>query len=333
MNRDEPFSRQLAGVAATVALLTITAFGGWARIAGIDGAAWGVGVLAYLLGCRHAFDIDHIAAIDNVTRRLRQQGVRPAAVGLFFSLGHSTVVLLATVALLLAGEHLRGLMPVLRAWGAEVGAGVSAAFLIPIGLANVAVVVRMWRARSRGGNAAANGRELQKLLEQRGLMARVMRFAYLRTNTSRKMYGVGLLFGLGFDTASEILLLALTAGAMGRYGLGAWSLLFLPLLFAAGMTLMDSACSLGMLRLYDWAMAGARRTWVVNGVVTALSALLAFSVGGMELFRSVSLSPSAMLGLGAGAIAMWALMIGVRRHGHGESVTPAVAVIGRRPGG
>lgn len=333
MSGDTPFPWRLAGVAVTVGLLTAMAFAGWAQIAGVEGAAWGVGILAYLLGCRHAFDIDHIAAIDNVTRRLRQDGKRPAAVGLYFSLGHSTVVLAATAALLLGGEHLQGLMPALRAWGAQVGAGVSASFLILIGLANAAIVVRMWKARSHGGNVSATEWELQQLLEQRGLMARMMRFAYRRTNTSRKMYGVGLLFGLGFDTASEIVLLALTAGAMGRYGLGAWSLLFLPLLFAAGMTLMDSACNLGMLKLYDWAMAGSRRTWTVNGVVTALSALLAFSVGAMELSSSMTFSPSAILGLGAGVVALWALMTGFARRGHGESVTAPGAVTGRQPGG
>ena len=325
MGRAWPLSSRLAGVGLTVGLLTVAAFAGWAWVAGFGAAAWGVGTLAYLLGCRHAFDIDHIAAIDNVTRRLRQDGARPVAVGLFFSLGHSTVVLAATVALLLGGEHLRGLLPVLRTWGMEVGAGVSATFLILIGAANVAIVVRLWRARRRYASSAVADRELRELLEQRGLMARVMRFAYRRTDASRKMYGVGLLFGLGFDTASEILILALTAAAMDRYGVGGWSLLFLPLLFAAGMTLMDSVCSLGMLRLYDWAMSGRRRTWTVNGAVTAFSALLAFTVGGIELFNSVALSPAAVLGLATGALALWALMSGVRHRGSGSAGRAGVA--------
>ena len=301
MARDAGFGRRVAGVGLAVLALNLLGLLGLVTLSGLGAPFWGIGILAYLLGARHAFDIDHIAAIDNVTRRLRHEGRRPTSVGLFFSLGHSTVVVLATAALLLGGEHFRALLPALRGWGAVLGAGISATFLILIGTANIGIVRRLWQARGEHEDAA-RAREVEALLEQRGGISRIMRFAFRRIDKSRKMYVVGLLFGLGFDTASEIILLALTAAAMRRYGLDPWLLLALPLLFAAGMTLMDSACGLGMLHLYDWSINGGRRTWFVNIGVTGLSTLLAFGVGAVELSTSfhwpVTSALAAVLGMG-----------------------------------
>ncbi len=307
MAREARFGHRLIRVGLVVAALNLAAFASLFEMTGMGAAFWGIGGLAYLLGARHAFDIDHIAAIDNVTRRLRQDGHRPAAVGLFFSLGHSTVVVAATTALILGGEHLGHLLPVLRGWGGVLGAGISATFLILIGTANVAIARQVWKTRGEADNGVAGAREIQALLERRGFMSRLMRFAYRRIDRSGKMYLVGLLFGLGFDTASEIILLALTAAAMHQYGLSPWALLGLPLLFAAGMTLMDSACGLGILGLYDWSMAGGRRTWMVNIVVTGISTILAFGVGAMELSTSFRWSVASALGLAAGV----AVMLGV----------------------
>lgn len=314
MAGDENFGRHLMLVALAVAGLNLLAFLGLLKLTGMGGAFWGIGMLAYLLGARHAFDIDHIAAIDNVTRRLRQDGQRPTGVGLFFSLGHSTVVIAATAALILGGEHFRHLLPALQGWGGVLGAGISAMFLIMIGTANIAVARQVWKTRGETPDSAA-AREIETLLERRGFMARLMRFAYRRIDKSRKMYPVGLLFGLGFDTASEIILLALTAAAMHQYGLSPWALLGLPLLFAAGMTLMDSACGLGILSLYNWSIAGGRRTWMVNIGVTGLSTLLAFGVGAMELSTSFHWSVASALGLVAGIAVMFALLAPGRRSG------------------
>jgi nickel/cobalt transporter (NiCoT) family protein len=285
MVRDPEFGHRIALVGSAVAALNLFSFLGLLELSGMGAAFWGIGILAYLLGARHAFDIDHIAAIDNVTRRLRHDGRRPVAVGLFFSLGHSTVVILATAALLLGGEHFRDLLPALRGWGGVVGAGISATFLIMIGTANISVVRELWKTRGEAGSDE-HSRKIEILLQRRGLLSRLLRFAYRRIDKSPKMYLVGLLFGLGFDTASEIILLALTAAAMHQSGLDPWVLLGLPLLFAAGMTSMDSACGLGLLRLYDWSIKGGRRTWAVNIGVTGLSTLLAFGVGAVELSTS-----------------------------------------------
>ncbi|HYW76982.1 MAG TPA: HoxN/HupN/NixA family nickel/cobalt transporter [Gammaproteobacteria bacterium] len=317
MARDAGSGRRVAGVGLAVLALNLLGFLGLAALSGLGPPFWGIGILAYLLGARHAFDIDHIAAIDNVTRRLRHEGRRPAAVGLFFSLGHSTVVVLATAALLLGGEHFRALLPALRGWGAVLGAGISATFLILIGTANIGIVRRLWQARGEHEDAA-RAREVEALLQQRGGISRVMRFAFRRIDKSHKMYVVGLLFGLGFDTASEIILLALTAAAMRQYGLDPWLLLALPLLFAAGMTLMDSACGLGMLRLYDWSINGGRRTWFVNIGITGLSTLLAFGVGAVELSASfhwpVASALAAVLGMGCVLAGFAALRQPARRH-------------------
>lgn len=302
------FGRRLIRVGLVVAALNLAALASLLKMTDMGAAFWGIGGLAYLLGARHAFDIDHVAAIDNVTRRLRQDGHRPAAVGLFFSLGHSTVVVAATAALILGGEHLRHLLPALRGWGGVLGAGLSATFLILIGTANIAIARQVWKTRGEGADGAAGAREIEALLERRGIMSRLMRFAYRRIDRSRKMYAVGLLFGLGFDTASEIILLALTAAAMHQYGLSPWLLLGLPLLFAAGMTLMDSACGLGILGLYDWSMAGGRRTWVVNIGVTTVSTVLAFGVGAVELSTSFRWSVASALGLAAAIAVMFGVL-------------------------
>jgi len=194
----------------------------------------------------------------------------------------------------------------LQGWGGVLGAGISAAFLIMIGTANVAIARQVWRTRGESTDEAGAW-EIEALLERRGFMARIMSFAYRRIDKSRKMYLVGLLFGLGFDTASEIILLALTAAAMHQYGLSPWSLLGLPLLFAAGMTLMDSACGLGILSLYNWSIAGGRRTWIVNIGVTGLSTLLALGVGTVELSTSFHWSMVPTLGLVAGIGVMFTL--------------------------
>lgn len=307
MAPDAGFGRRLILVGAAVLALNLLGFLGLGTLSRLGASFWGIGILAYLLGARHAFDIDHIAAIDNVTRRLRHEGGHPVAVGLFFSLGHSTVVVLATAALLLGGEHFRALLPALRGWGGVLGAGISASFLILIGTANIAIVRRLWKARGAATDEP-RARAVEALLEKRGFIARLMRFAYRRIDRSPKMYVVGLLFGLGFDTASEIILLALTAAAMRQFGFDPWLLLALPLLFAAGMTLMDSACGLGMLRLYDWSINGGRRTWWVNIGVTGLSTLLAFAVGAVDISTSFHWSPASAL---AAVLAMGVLLGGV----------------------
>jgi high-affinity nickel-transport protein len=283
-----------------LALLGLNLLAG-AGLAGLAFAAGptvaGLGLVAWLLGLRHAFDADHIAAIDNVTRRLRQQGHRPVAVGLYFSLGHSTVVFLVTLAVALGMGHADGFAEWLGAWGVPASLLVSASFLTVIGLLNVAAL-RATAAVTRGPRA--------RLFD--------------RISHSRAMYPLGMLFGLNLDTAAEVVLLAASATAAHGLGLPLWAMLSFPLLFMAGMAAADSAEGLLMLRLYDWAVADRDRTLRLNTATTALAALVAGGIAAMQwlalaqwagvdavLPALLAAVPSPALGLGITAMfaALW----------------------------
>ena len=236
---------RLVWVVAAVALLNLLAGGGALALGGFGVAGLGVGMIAYLLGVRHAFDADHIAAIDNVTRRLRAAGERPVGVGLFFSLGHSTVVLLLTAAAVVAARHVGAVLPQLSAWGSLFGSVVSAGFLTLIGLANL----RFFAARLRERHGARRH-------DHEIVWGRVGH----RVDHSWKMFPLGMLFGLSFDTASEVALLAISVAAAHDSSIPVWGVMLLPLLFTAGMASTDTLESLLMLRLYDWAIADRDRT-------------------------------------------------------------------------
>jgi nickel/cobalt transporter (NiCoT) family protein len=283
---------RLVWVLVAVAVLNLVAGGGVLSLGGLDVAGLGVGMIAYLLGVRHAFDADHIAAIDNVTRRLRAAGERPVGVGLFFSLGHSTVVLLLTAAAVVAARHVGAVLPQLSAWGALFGSLVSAGFLTLIGLANLRLLAARLRERH-----ARPGHRHQFGLDRAGH----------NVDHSWKMFPLGMLFGLSFDTASEVALLAISVAAAREGSIPLWGVMLLPLLFTAGMASMDTLESLLMLRLYDWAIADHDRTLRLNTVVTALSVCLALAVAlheWIDLFvrqvhglPSLPLVDSSMVGL------------------------------------
>jgi high-affinity nickel-transport protein len=245
----------------------------------------GLGLVAWLLGLRHAFDADHIAAIDNVTRRLRQQGHRPVAVGLFFSLGHSTVVFLMALAVALGLQHADGFAAWLGAWGVPASLFVSAAFLTVVGALNAASL--------RAPDGAAPPARL-----------------FDRVSHSRSMYPLGMLFGLNLDTAAEIVLLSASATAVHGLGLPLWAALSFPLLFMAGMAAADSAEGLLMLRLYDWALADRDRTLRLNTATTALSALLALGIAALQ-WLALAEWAGASLDLPAAAAAVPSPVLGV----------------------
>jgi high-affinity nickel-transport protein len=258
-----PLRRRALAVVATALLLNGVAVGATLWLGGFGAAGLGIGAVAYLLGVRHAFDADHIAAIDNVTRRLRASGQRPAGVGLFFSLGHAIVVLLLTAAAVVAARRVQGLLPELTTWGSLIGNAVSAGFLTLIGLANLRVLAALLRRRGADGvDLAVPG---------------LNRFAR-HADSSWKMLPLGFLFGLSFDTASEVALLALSVAAAHDVATPVWIVLLLPLLFTAGMALTDTLESLLMLRVYDWAAADRDRTLRLNTVITAISVFLALAV-------------------------------------------------------
>ncbi|MFI5261244.1 MAG: HoxN/HupN/NixA family nickel/cobalt transporter [Candidatus Limnocylindrales bacterium] len=244
------------------------------------------GLLAYTFGLRHAFDADHIAAIDNTTRKLMQDGERPAGVGFFFSLGHSTIVVLLSVVLAVSAAVVANI-PTLQAVGGLIGTAVSAIFLLAIGLINLLVLVevyRMFRRVSAGG--AYSDQSLDQFLQNRGLLARIFRPMLRLVRKSWHMYLVGVLFGLGFDTASEIGLLGLAATAGGQH-VPIVAILVLPALFAAGMMTMDTTDSVFMLGAYGWAFLRPIRKLYYNMTITFISVVVAFFVGGIEVLSII----------------------------------------------
>jgi high-affinity nickel-transport protein len=242
----------------------------------------GSALLAYSFGLRHAVDADHIAAIDNVTRKLMQENKRPAGVGLFFSLGHSTVVVLATLAIALGTGALTARFGVFKDVGGLIGTSVSALFLFAIAIANMFVLGGVWRTFERvkrGGRLVED--DLDMLLAGYGLLGRLFRPLFRFIRASWQMYPLGLLFGLGFDTATEIGVLGISA-AQAAKGLSVWSLLIFPALFTAGMALVDTADSVLMVRAYGWAFVKPIRKLYYNLTITAVSVLVALLVGSVE---------------------------------------------------
>ena len=274
--------RSLAGYGAAIVALHLLGWGLCLGATRAHPAMLGLGLSAYLFGLRHAFDADHIAAVDDTVRFLLQKGRGPLGVGFFFSLGHSTVVfVLALLAALLATlvEHR---LPGLQAAGQLFGTLVSGLFLWLVGLLNLMVLLDMlqlWRRR----HAAHDHAHLEHLLQRRGLLNRLFGPRLSRLiDRSWKMYPVGLLFGLGVDTASEVALLALAGGAAAsRIPVGA--VLSLPILFTAGMSLMDTADGVLMTRAYGWAFFDPVRRIFYNLTTTSLSVAVALLVGTIEL--------------------------------------------------
>ncbi|HSZ35835.1 MAG TPA: HoxN/HupN/NixA family nickel/cobalt transporter [Acidimicrobiales bacterium] len=266
--------------------LLAVALGGHPHLSQAKAFGLGTGVLAYTLGMRHAFDADHIAAIDNTTRKLVGEGKRPLGVGFFFSLGHSTVVLVLAVALNfgIRALNIQVSHPSsgLHATTDIVGTSISGAFLYLIAAINLCVLIsifRLYRQTSSGNYDAA---ELERQLDNRGLMNRLLGGYARRIDSSWKMYPVGMLFGLGFDTATEIALLVL-AGTAVVGGLPIWAIVSLPVLFAAGMCLFDTLDGCFMNFAYDWAFANPVRKIFYNLTITGLSVAVAFLIGTIEI--------------------------------------------------
>jgi high-affinity nickel-transport protein len=238
--------------------------------------------LAYTFGLRHAVDADHIAAIDNTTRKLMQDGQRPVAVGLFFSLGHSTIVVGLSVLIAISAGVISDI-PSMQAIGSLIGTTVSAAFLLVIGLINLVVLIdiyRMFRRVSSGGSY--DEQTLEEFLNNRGLLARIFKPMLRMIHKSWHMYPLGVLFGLGFDTASEVALLGLAATS-GASHIPVLFILILPALFAAGMSLVDATDGILMLGAYGWAYVKPIRKLYYNLNITLVSVLIAFAVGGIEV--------------------------------------------------
>jgi high-affinity nickel-transport protein len=242
----------------------------------------GTAFTAYLFGLRHAVDADHIAAIDNVTRKLMQQGKRPVAVGFFFSLGHSTIVFGLSIAIALTSIALKDRFDSLESIGGMVGTLVSAFFLIVIAIANIFILISVYRIFQRVKNGGAYvDEDLTLILARRGFFGRIFRNLFRLVNHSWQMYPIGFLFGLGFDTATEVGLLGISAAAAAK-GLPIWSILVFPTLFTAGMALIDSTDSILMLGAYGWAFVKPIRKLYYNMTITFVSIVVALLIGGIE---------------------------------------------------
>ncbi len=242
----------------------------------------GTAFLAYSFGLRHAVDADHIAAIDNVTRKLMQEGKRPVGVGFLFSLGHSTIVVLGSIAIAWTALTLQHRMDAVREIGGVVGTLVSTFFLFAIAAVNVVVLQSIYRTflKVRAGKPYVD-EDLDLLLGNRGLLGRLFRPMFKMIRSSWHMYPLGVLFGLGFDTATEIGVLGISAGEAAK-GLPVWSILIFPTLFAAGMLLIDTTDNILMLGAYGWAFVKPIRKLYYNLTITCVSVVVAVAVGGIE---------------------------------------------------
>jgi nickel/cobalt transporter (NiCoT) family protein len=243
----------------------------------------GTALLAYTFGLRHAVDADHIAAIDNVTRKLMQQSQRPVGVGLFFSLGHSTVVVLASIAIAATTTALQAKFGAFKDVGVVIGTIVSALFLFAVAAANVVILVAVYRtfmAVRRGERLVEE--QLDMLLAQRGFLGRWLRPLFGLISKSWHMYPLGFLFGLGFDTATEIGVLGISA-VQAADALPLWSIMVFPALFTAGMSLVDTTDAILMIGAYGWAFVKPIRKLYYNMTITLVSVVIAILIGGVEV--------------------------------------------------
>ncbi len=249
----------------------------------------GAGALAYTFGLRHAFDADHISAVDDTTRYLLQKGKKPLAVGFFFSLGHSTVVFVFVTAIAIVAAKARGFQEAFQGPGGIIGTLVSGIFLYLIAALNLAVlggIIKVWRQAKRGEYSTE---EFDLLLAQRGFMNRIFKGRYNRfINNSWQMYPVGLLFGLGFDTATQVGLIAIAGTTAIAGGLPPLAIIALPIIFAAGMSLMDTLDGVFMAKAYSWAFVNPIRKIYYNITTTSLSIFVAFVIGTIELLSLLS---------------------------------------------
>lgn len=276
---------RLAALYGFVALLHVLGWSTYLHYASRYPQLVGLGFVAYMFGLRHAFDADHIAAVDDTVRYLLQKGKRPLGVGFFFSLGHSSVVLALAVGISFAATSVKAGFPQLRNMGAILGAGVSGTFLWVIGILNLMVllnILKVWQKAKSGSHSHAH---LEALLQKRGFLNRLFGGRLQGfMNHSWQMYPLGLLFGLGFDTASEVGLLAMTAGAAAG-DLPIPAIFCLPVLFAAGMTVMDTTDGVLMSKAYNWAFVNPLRKVFYNLTTTGLAVAVALVIGTIELLQ------------------------------------------------
>jgi high-affinity nickel-transport protein len=252
----------------------------------------GAGALAYSFGLRHAFDADHISAIDDSTRIMLAKGKKPLGVGLFFSLGHSTIVLALSIAIAVAAKAAIKFQKNYAETGAIIGASVSGFFLYLVGILNLVILIGILKVWKQAKSGKFSHEHLNELLNERGLMKRIFRGFFKKGfDHSWQLYPVGFLFGLGFDTATEVALLALSATtAVGAVGgtLPPLAIIALPIIFAAGMSMMDALDGIFMTKAYSWAFTSPLRKIYYNITTTSLSIFVALVIGTIQLVSVLS---------------------------------------------
>ena len=287
LRHDATLRGRIVGIYALLTVATLAVWA-WAFYAFYGRPVMlGTALLAYGFGLRHAVDADHIAAIDNVTRNLMQKGKRPVAVGFWFSLGHSAVVALAAIAVAIAMTATGARFDWLKSVGGIISTLVSTSFLFAIAAINVGILVGIWKRfqdARRGGKF--NNRDFDLMLNGRGLLSRLLRPLFRLVAQSWHMLPVGFLFGLGFETATEVALLGISASESGR-GMSISLIMIFPALFAAGMSLIDTTDGILMLGAYNWAFVKPMRKLYYNLVITAVSIVVALLIGGIEGLRLV----------------------------------------------
>ncbi len=273
------------------------------------GETWGIfiglGLLAYTLGLRHGIDADHICAIDNTTRKLLQDGQKPYTVGTWFSLGHSTVVLAMLVGLVVAARFILSSYPTFASVGAVVGTAVSGGFLYLIAFINLLIFVEVYRIFRQLRVGALDNAQLERQLNSRGFMNRYFNRLFKFVNKPWQIYPVGVLFGLGFDTATEVTLIAITVTVgTAAVGFPLWAVLLLPFMFACGMVLTDTSDGLSMRYAYGWAFSHPIRKVFYNLTLTLISVMVAFIIGTIEILGVIA----SEFGLAGGFLGFWNTM-------------------------
>jgi high-affinity nickel-transport protein len=282
-------SAELRGrIIAIYALLIVATLAAWGWAAFVfrdQPILLGTALLAYGFGLRHAVDADHIAAIDNVTRKLMQEGKRPIGVGFCFAMGHSAVVVLAAAVVAATASAMEGRFAALKSVGAVISTSVSALFLFAVAAMNLLIFRSVWRTfrHVRSGGAYAD-EDFDLLLNKRGVLARLFRPLFRLITASWHMILLGFLFGLGFDTATEVALLGISGTAAAK-GVSVWSIMVFPALFAAGMSLIDTTDGILMLGAYGWAFVKPIRKLYYNLTITFVSVVVAVLIGGIEALR------------------------------------------------
>ncbi len=255
----------------------------------------GLGIVSYVLGLRHAVDADHIAAIDNTTRKLLQQNKRPVTVGMWFSLGHSVIVIALTVALVLATRAVTNAVPAFESGGAIVGTTISGVFLFIIGLVNLLIVLGVYKTFKalRQGKLASS--QVDEHMNKNSFMNRTMGKLFKIVNEPWQIFPIGILFGLGFDTATQIALLAIAVGVSGSVPF--IYVLMMPLLFTVGMVTIDTSDGVSMRCAYGWAFLKPIRKIFYNLTITIISVLVAFIIGGIEIIQVYAIEIGATTGV------------------------------------